>query len=401
MSQIKQEIVRAGTLNRAIAILVLLAAGWITFSGIQALASIITPLFLVINLWIVVFPIQRALVRRKVPEIVGGLVGGVLILATIGAFIGVIVWSGSALVQELMKPQYTDAFNNLVAQVIALLDSFGMSPGQIVDMLKNFSPEKIMTYLSGILGGTVNLMTGMMIFFTILVGIVTDAPTVIARFLAGARSKPGLITSLVDFAQGVRRYWLVTAVFGLIVAVADTILLQVMGIPLAIVWGFLSFFTNFIPTVGFILGVIPPALMALLAFDPLRALLVVVMYSTVNFAIQGIIQPKFNGDAVGVTATVSILSLFVWTWALGPLGTILGLQATLLVKAILIDPDPGLRWINAYIASDPEAALQRPDPAPSRTAALAQQQAARRGEEVPGLVNDLAPPVVRDPLPDE
>jgi predicted PurR-regulated permease PerM len=47
-------------------------------------------------------------------------------------------------------------------------------------------------------------------------------------------------------------------VFGLIVAVLDSVALALLGIPLAITWGLLAFITNYIPNVGFIIGVVPP-----------------------------------------------------------------------------------------------------------------------------------------------
>jgi len=170
--------------------------------------------------------------------------------------------------------------------------------------------------------------------------------------------------ALADFTAGVRRYWVVTSVFGLIVAVLDVIVLLILGVPLALVWGIISFLTNYIPNVGFVIGIIPPALMALLAHGPTSALIVVIAYSVINFIIQSVIQPKFNGDAVGVTALVSFLSLLLWSAVLGPIGALLGLPATLFFKALLIDNDPDVRWFNVFIASEPTSA----DPLDSSTA---------------------------------
>ena len=98
--------------------------------------------------------------------------------------------------------------------------------------------------------------------------------------------------------------------------------------------------------------------MALLANDPLTALYVVIFYSVINFVIQAVIQPKFNGDAVGVTATVALLSLLLWSSVLGALGALLALPMTLLVKALFIDPDPRLRWLNTLISNDPEGTTE-------------------------------------------
>ncbi|MDO5712064.1 MAG: AI-2E family transporter, partial [Micrococcales bacterium] len=167
-----------------------------------------------------------------------------------------------------------------------------------------------------------------------------------------------VVDALAGFAHGVRRYWVVSSVFGAAVAALDIAALVWLGVPLALVWGLLSFLTNYIPNIGFVLGIVPPALMALLANGPQTALLVIVSYSVINFIIQSIIQPKFLGNAVGVTATVSLLSLLFWAWVLGPLGALLALPTTLLCKAVLVDLDPRMRWLDAFIASDPERGNQ-------------------------------------------
>ncbi|MFF5987062.1 hypothetical protein [Prauserella flavalba] len=56
---------------------------------------------------------------------------------------------------------------------------------------------------------------------------------------------------------------LVTTVFGLILAVLDVVALAITGIPCRCC-GVLAFLTNHIPNVGFLLGLVPPAVPALL-----------------------------------------------------------------------------------------------------------------------------------------
>ncbi len=139
--------------------------------------------------------------------------------------------------------------------------------------------------------------------------------------------------------------------FGLIVAALDWGVLVVIGVPLPFVWALLSFLTNYIPNVGFVIGVIPPALIAMFDKGWVSAVVVIVAYIVLNFVVQSIIQPKIAGDAVGLTATVSFLSLFLWTYVFGALGALIAFPCSLLVKSLLIDTDPSLRWLDALIAS--------------------------------------------------
>jgi predicted PurR-regulated permease PerM len=55
------------------------------------------------------------------------------------------------------------------------------------------------------------------------------------------------------------------------------------------------------------------------------------------------------GDSVRSSVTVIFLVLFVWTWLIGPLGAVLAIRLTLLVKALLADLDPGARWADALL----------------------------------------------------
>ena len=113
-----------------------------------------------------------------------------------------------------------------------------------------------------------------------------------------------------------------------------------MGVPGAFVWAVLAFVTNFIPNVGFVIGVIPPALIALLEGGPGLMVAVIVVYSVINFLIQSVIQPRVVGDKVGLSPTLTFLSLVFWTWVIGPLGALLAVPLSLLTKALLVEADP-------------------------------------------------------------
>jgi predicted PurR-regulated permease PerM len=167
------------------------------------------------------------------------------------------------------------------------------------------------------------------------------------------QERPHMITALNGFVHGTRNYLIVTAVFGLIVAVLDGAALAIMGIQLALLWAVLSFLTNFVPNIGFIIGLVPPALLALLTGGWQLALAVVVVYCVLNMVIQSLIQPRFIGDSVGLSATVTFLALLFWAWVLGPLGALLAIPVTLLVKAILVDSDPRAQWVEALLGSEP------------------------------------------------
>lgn len=342
---------------RSVLVLLGLALAFGVLLGINQLKDYIGPIFLALNLVLAAAPLQGWLVRRGVHKGLAALITGAAVFAFLIAFFYALGWSIAEMVTELSGDTYRERYNELWGQLQGILERFGLEQDQLLEQAREaFDPQAVLGAVGGIIGpvgGILGLLatTVIVIFF-----LMVDSMSAGRRMDLVREQHPRLGEALTSFSEGVRRYWVVTTIFGLIVAVLDVIALFFLGVPLALAWGVLSFLTNYIPNVGFVLGLIPPALMALLANGPLNALLVVVIYSVLNFVVQSLIQPKFTGDAVGVTPTVAFISLIVWAWVLGPVGALLALPATLLVKAILVDADPQARWTNALLAANPETA---------------------------------------------
>lgn len=339
---------------RMLVIVLTLAGLVVLVQFFQGIASIAAPVFLGLNLVIVAYPLQAWLIRRGLHPVLGAATTVVVVCAVIAAFLGMIAWSGMELLTEL--PKYAGQFQQIMHDASQWLSDHGVTPDMVNQQLASVDMSAVTgAAVSALTTIASNLYAVLGLLITVIMGMFFLAMDSMAverrvRLLSTARHELG--QALIDFADGVRRYWIVTTVFGLIVAVLDMVALVIIGVPLALVWGVLSFLTNYIPNVGFIIGLVPPAILGLAAGGWPAFLWVVVSYSVLNFVLQSIIQPKVAGDAVGVIPTVSFLSLLFWAWVLGPLGAILALPCTLLVKAILIDADPNSRWVNSLIASD-------------------------------------------------
>ncbi len=139
----------------------------------------------------------------------------------------------------------------------------------------------------------------------------------------------------------------INAGVGLLAAVINVILLAIIGIDFALLWGVLSFFMSFIPSVGFFISVIPPAIMALLQFGVTEMLIVIVLYIVINFIVDSVIKPRFIEEGLNISVTVTFLSLILWGWVLGPIGAILAVPMAMIVQSIL-DSREETRWM-AYM----------------------------------------------------
>ena len=147
--------------------------------------------------------------------------------------------------------------------------------------------------------------------------------------------------------------------FGFAVAVLDTIALWWIGVPAAVLWGMLAFVTNYIPNIGFFIGLVPPVVLALLEGGPGMAILVAALYIAINFVLQSLIQPRVVGSAVGLSGTVTMLSLVFWAAALGALGALLAVPLTLFARALLVAGDPSTARLTGLLAPNPEDTTHR------------------------------------------
>lgn len=282
-----------------------------------------------------------------------------------------------------MLPDYNAEFLSLWRDITTLVNQMGFDAGEVNTALKEIKPNDVMGLLMPLLTNVSSIASLLATLVIATFFLAMDSASMSTRLKLLRLVQPRALAVVSDFAVGVRRYWLVTTVFGLIVALADVAALAIIGVPLVWVWGVLSFLTNYIPNVGFVVGVIPPALLALLSGGPVQALAVLIVYCALNFVIQVLIQPKFTGESVGVTPVVSFFSLLFWVFVLGPLGALLALPATLLFKALLIDSDPNARWLNLFIASSPDSALpddEQPEPrSPRKRDKVRERKALLRG----------------------
>ncbi|MGW4633151.1 AI-2E family transporter [Nocardia sp. NPDC004415] len=337
------------SIPRGLIVLLAVAASVVAIGGMKAFSGVIGPTFLALMLTIAVQPVQEWARKRGWPAWLGMLCALGAVLFILIGLVGALALSAYQLASQL--PEYTAKLNDLLDYARDLLADLGVSTEQIQKALHNIDMSKLVGLIDDLLGGAIGVFSNLFFVVALLLFMAVDGMSIRQRMGVVARQRPAIAHALGEFAYGTRKYLVVSTVFGAIVAVLDGGALWLMGVPLPLLWALLSFITNYIPNVGFVIGVIPPALLALLDSGPVLMVWVIVVYSVINFVIQSIIQPKFVGDAVGLSVTLTFLSLVFWTWVLGGLGAILAVPLTLLVKALLLDIDPSTRWADVLIGA--------------------------------------------------
>ena len=121
-------------------------------------------------------------------------------------------------------------------------------------------------------------------------------------------------------------------------ALANLVLLVVLGVNFPVIWCFLYFFLHFIPNLGFLISLVPPSLMALLMLGWKRALLVTGGLILTEMLGDYVVKPMLMRKGLHVSLFEITLSLMVWGFLLGPAGAILAVPLTLALRRYIERP---------------------------------------------------------------
>jgi predicted PurR-regulated permease PerM len=116
---------------------------------------------------------------------------------------------------------------------------------------------------------------------------------------------------------------------------------------------------NFIPTVGSLLAIIPPVLLAVIQLDSISlVLLVLTSLGVLQFLVGNVIEPLVLGDRLNLSPLVVLLSLIFWGWLWGVVGMLLSVPIMSAVKITLSRTPGGELW--AQFMEDPRKTHDRP-----------------------------------------
>jgi len=343
-------------LSPTLRVLIGLAAAVVALAGLSFARELVGPLALAAVIVIICHPLRHPLERHGWPRWAATttvIVVAYLILAVLGALL---FFAGTQFVR--LVGDYADELTASARGAFAWLQSLGLDQQASDAASAAVDPSAIVGLVTSLAGTTVSVLTAFFFVLAYVIFMAADGSRYARAETQFGRGIRPTVQRFLQFNAGVRRYYIVNASFGAVVAIIDGLALWALGVPAPAVWAVLAFVTNFVPNIGFVLGVIPPALLALVVGDWPLMLAVVAIYCVVNVTLQVLIQPKFVSDAVNLSLTLSFFSVIFWTFVIGPLGAILSIPLTLLVRALVLEGDPGSRWLR-WLSGDPDAARDR------------------------------------------
>lgn len=128
------------------------------------------------------------------------------------------------------------------------------------------------------------------------------------------------------------RWWIVARVFSMaIISVLTMLALWFLGVPLAFTLGLITGIITFIPNIGSLLAVIPPALLALTQ-SPMTAVYVIIFYLVIQGIESNLLTPWLQERAVSLPAAMVLLAQVF----MGVIAGILGIAFAAPLLAVLM-----------------------------------------------------------------
>lgn len=329
---------------------------------------------------------QLWLIGRGVPS-----VGAIVI--TVGGFILILVVMGMAVVASIVAVGFrlAEDSSQIQAWLQTLQDLWGSVTGVPGGTLPSIEPQQALGVARNVVATLAPAVTSAALSVLLVVYVLLGAKGLHGRILRVTSAEvveryDVLATELVTYVK-------VRAALGAAAAAADTVLLLVLGVPYAVLWGLMSFLFSFIPNIGFVLALIPPTAFALLEHGIPSAIAVVVGYVVINLAFDYVLQPRLFATTLDISPVVTIATILVWTVLIGPAGALLAVPLTITLRAILL-PFPGTAWFVAFLGQEMSVPV---DGAPAEPAAAGDgpgPAAAEPSSEAGGTGGDAAEPTI-------
>ena len=331
--------------------LVNIAAFIIVVAGIMSAKSLIIPFLLAAFLAIICGPPLYWLRTKGVPPFLS-IVILVLVLIVIEMIVaGLIGSSLSDFSQNI--PFYQSRLKEMLAGAIAWLEGYGLDVTDEV-IMDQFDPGRIMGLAANTLNKMGGLLTNTFMIILTFVFILFEAAGFPDKLRAMAGDSTASLDDYAEITRGVNRYMVLKTATSLITGILVTILLTIIGVDFAGMWGLVAFLLNFVPTVGSIIAAIPAVLLALVQLGYGPAATTAVCYLTINVLIGNILEPKRMGSGVGLSPLVIFVSMAFWGWVLGPVGMLLSVPLTMTLK-IALDGNEKTRQLALLLGSNSDA----------------------------------------------
>jgi predicted PurR-regulated permease PerM len=328
------------------------AAFVIVVAGMRAAEPILVPLLIAGFLAIISTSPVFWLRKKNIPA------PAAVFLVILGVFtlgFGFILLIGTSL-EDFSNaiPRYQARLTQAMEPLLQWIQSLGFQLNEEL-LLKSLDPGASMRLVGRMLSGLGGILTNSLLIMLTVIFILLEASSFQHKVRAAFGDPRGTLSQFSKITDAVNNYLAIKTLVSLGTGIIVASWVAILDIDFPVIWGLLAFLLNFIPNLGSIIAAIPPVLLGFIQFGLGRALLVALGYGVVNVIFGNIVEPKLMGRNLGLSTLVVFLSLVFWGWVWGPVGMLLSVPMTMVVK-IALESSPSTHWLSIMLDSESSVA---------------------------------------------
>lgn len=327
-------------------------------AGLRAASSILIPFLIAVFIAAISLPLLTWLQRRlpMIVAVLGTILMDLLVLALVGYLVGSTanqVAGEMGEIQSTLTMWIEDGGEWLEERGVPVASGLAGDDSLPLALFSRFEPGFLVDFVNRTLRTTTAALSSFLVISLIVIFTLFEAAT----FGPKVRAAFGSAGAEARFARAmheIQHYMGIKTVISLATGLLIGIWVGVLGVEFAIFWGLVAFVLNFIPNLGSIIAAVPTTLLAMVQIGVGRGLLVALGYLVVNMVIGNFIEPPLLGRRLGLSTLVVVLSLVFWGWVWGPVGMLLSVPLTMVVK-ILLENTEEFRWVAVLLGDSREA----------------------------------------------
>ncbi len=316
----------------------------VVIAGLRAAAPFMLPLLLALIIALLSFPIV-AFLRRQGVRLTLAVITTVLLEVGVLSVLG-FLFAPTVNAFINAAPGFIEQFTERVRESVTALQERGIDIGTLL-LLENVDPGRFVDVAGGVvrrtLTGVASAVSFSVLVLFLLVFFLIEGGRIPRKMTAAFGVDSRAINYLAGVAQEVQHYLVVKTLVSIATGLILGLFTWALGLPYAPVFGLVAFMLNYIPAIGSIIAAVPAVIVALILFGPGRALIVAACYILVNVLIGNLLEPTVMGRRFGLSTLVVFISLIFWGWVWGPLGMLLSVPLTMMIK-IALEESQELQW---------------------------------------------------------
>lgn len=353
--------------SRLVTALLIIIAGFIVGVILYLLRTVLLPFVIALLLSNLFIPVVRWLRDRKVPTIVALFVVLLSVSAVLFLLSLILYSSVASFIEELPKYQarLTSVIVSGESQIGIWAEELGVT--EIPKWSELLDLTAVTSAITTGIGSFLSIVTYTFLVVLFMLFMLAESAEVgvrIRRAFDGDQSNQ-IATMLRNIDGQVRQYLLTKTLISLGTGLLTTVVLWILGVDFALLFGFLAFLLNFIPNVGSMIAALLPFVLTLLQFETFTVpLTVLLLLGGVQLLMGNILEPRLMAVSLNLSALLVLISLIFWGWLWGILGMVLAVPLTATLKIIFENVEP-LKPIAVLMSGSSETKLAVPLDDPS------------------------------------